>query len=87
MTSAEVEDKLVDVQARLAVLEERLQYRAAEQAKDYLTITKLVDQAVDLRVNVRVLETRLAIYAALGSFLGSAFMSVLVNIVFDAMRH
>lgn len=87
MIAAEVEDKLADVQARLAVLEERLQYRAAEQAKDYLTISKLVEQAVDLRVNVRVLEARLAIYAALGSFLGSALMSILVNIFFDALRH
>jgi hypothetical protein len=87
MTPAEAEDKLSDIQARLAVLEERVQYRAAEQAKDYLTISKLVDQAVDLRVNVRVLETRLAIYAALGSFLGSAVMSILVNIFIDALRH
>lgn len=86
MTAAELEEKLADAQARLAVLEERLQYRAAEQAKDYLTITKLVDQAIDLRVNVRVLETRLAIYAALGCFLGSACMSILVNIVFEALR-
>ena len=87
MTVTDLEDKLIALENRLAVLDERIQYRAAEQAKDYLTITKLVDQAVDLRVNVRVLETRLAVYSAIGSFIGGGAMSLIVNILFAMVKH
>lgn len=87
MNVTEFEDKLIALENRLSVLDERVQYRAAEQTRDYLAITKLVDQAVDLRVNVRVLETRLAVYSAVGSFFGGGAISLLVNILFDLVKH
>lgn len=86
MNVTDLEEKLIALENRLTVLDERVQYRAAEQAKDYMTISKLVDQAVDLRVNVRVLETRLAVYSALGSFIGGGAISLLVNILFDMVK-
>lgn len=81
------DDRINDIEQRQAVLEERISYRGAERAQDFLTLSKLFDQTVDLRVSQRVLETRVAIYAGLGSFLGAAVMSIVVNVLLEVIRH
>lgn len=80
-------ERLAALEQRQAVLEERINFRGAERAADFLQLSKLIDQTIDLRVSQRVLETRVAIYAGLGSFVGGAVISIVVNILLDVIRH
>ncbi len=86
MDRDELEARVTQLEQRQAVTDERMNYRQAERAADFLQLTKLVDTAIDLKVNQRVLETRVAIYAGLGSFIGGGAMAVLISVLLDFIR-
>lgn len=70
----DLERRVDDLDTRVVVLEQQVQFEKAQRAADYLRLQKLEAQRVDLLLELRVLKAQVAIYAGLGALLGGGLM-------------
>ncbi len=67
----------MDQDARIAVLESRLERMEADAACQGDRITRLEQAVAGLKTDIAVLATRIGMYATIGAFLGGALVNLL----------
>ncbi len=83
ISSTDLESRVDDLDTRVVVLEQQVQFEKAQRAADYLRLQKLEAQRVDLLLELRVLKAQVAIYAGLGALIGGGLM----HVAFDALSN
>jgi hypothetical protein len=78
-STTDLESRVDDLDTRVVVLEQQVQFEKAQRAGDYLRLQKLETQRVDLLLELRVLKAQLAIYAGLGALIGGALMHLTID--------